>query len=320
MHKRLKISHRRHSGRLRPHEDTSYFFLGVLLMVVGVTLTMCSVSALGPHPGPQAGSIGITGIMPGVPPTVAAVIESPVNQQHIGSSPVTVSGSCPKNTLVEIYKNDIFAGSTICSDTGRFSVDIDLLIGQNTLIARVYDALNQAGPDSSPVTVSYDILPFQGSAVTPLNLGGPQLLLNTNAVYRGTFPNQKLSVPIDVIGGVAPYAINVQWGDSNNTIVSRDNNLTFTVDHIYIKAGTYQITLQATDQQGRTAFLAVAAIVNGQPAVVASSNNAKAAENRLLVLWPLYTSALAVVISFWLGERREKYVLVGGLPKAHSHA
>jgi hypothetical protein len=31
--------------------------------------------------------------------------------------------------------------------------------------------------------------------------------------------------------------------------------------------------------------------------------------NKLLVLWPLYTTILAVVISFWLGERREKKIL-----------
>jgi hypothetical protein len=306
---RFKISHHQHSGRLRPHEDTSYFFLGVLLLVVGAALTVCSVSALGPHPGPQAGSIGLTGTMPGAAPTVAATILSPANGQRFTSSPITVTGTCPKNTLVEIYKSDIFAGSTICDNSGNFSLQIDLLIGPNSLIARVYDALNQPGPDSAAVAISYDALPAQASSILPLNLGGSQLLLNTSAVYRGTFPGQELSIPITVIGGSPPYAVNVEWGDTHNKVVPRDNNLAFNVSHAYTKPGTYQITLQATDAQMRTAFLTVAAIVNGQPAITLGSTNPQSTQNRLLVLWPLYTSAAAVVVSFWLGERREKYVL-----------
>jgi hypothetical protein len=27
------------------------------------------------------------------------------------------------------------------------------------------------------------------------------------------------------------------------------------------------------------------------------------------VLWPLYTSAVAIMVSFWLGERREKRII-----------
>lgn len=308
MFERLKISHHKHSGRLRPHEYTSYLSLGLLLVAVGVVLTVVSVSAA--SPGPQAGSVGLTGTVPGAAPKTAATIKSPGNGQHFSTSPITVSGSCPPGTLVEMYKNNIFAGSGPCSDNGTYSFDIDLLYGQNTLVARVYDNLNQPGPDSRSVTVFYDVLPPQGDAITPLSLAGAQLILNTNAVYRGTFPGQELSVPIDVIGGSPPFAINVQWGDSSNKIMPRNNNLTFNASHIYDKPGTYQITLQATDSQSRVAFLTVAAIVNGQPqASLTASNNAKKPGSRLLVLWPLYTAAVAIVISFWLGERREKRVL-----------
>lgn len=306
---KIKTLHHRHSGRLRPHEYTSYFPLVLLLLLVGIALTVSSVWAL--DPPPQSESVGLSGVMPGPAPTVAASINSPASGQHESASPITVSGTCPKSTLVEIFKNDIFAGSGPCNDNGTFSFEVDLLIGQNTLIARVYDDLNQPGPDSSPVTVFYDALPFQGSSLAPLNFGA-QLLLNTDAVYRGVFPNQELSVPVDIIGGTPPYALNVQWGDSSNNIVPRNDNLTFNVTHTYTKPGVYQITLQASDVQNRTAFLTVAAIVNGQPSVSLVSSTSKPM-NKLLVLWPLYTTALAMVISFWLGERREKHIL-GGPP------
>jgi hypothetical protein len=71
----------------------------------------------------------------------------------------------------------------------------------------------------------------------------------------------------------------------------------------------YQITLQASDSKGRAAFLMVAAIVNGQPEAAAAGTK-KPPVNKLLLLWPLYTASVAVLVSFWLGERREKHILL----------
>jgi len=161
-----KLHHQGHSGRLRAHEYTSYGPLALMLLVVGVALLGCTVSAATPYTGPEAGSVALTGTMPAAAPKIAATITSPGNGQHFSTSPVTITGTCPKDTLVEIYKNNIFAGSGPCDDKGSFSFQIDLLIGQNTLIARVYDVLNQPGPDSNPVTVFYDALPAQTAGIS----------------------------------------------------------------------------------------------------------------------------------------------------------
>lgn len=305
----LKISPHEHSGKVAAHEHTSYIPLIALLLLVGVALTTFTVTAL--RPGPEPSSIGLSGTVPAKPPTVAAVITKPSEGQRFTTSPVNVAGSCPKNTLVEIFKNDIFAGSTPCTEAGIFTLDVDLLIGQNILVARVYDALNQPGPDSNLVTVFYDALPPQADGMIAMNFSGDQLLLNTDAVFRGVFPDQELVVPIDIIGGMPPYAVNLQWGDSTNKVISRDSNAPFKATHTYSKPGTYQLTVQASDAQGRVAFLTVASIVNGQPAVAptATSPLDASAFNKMLMLWPLYTSAIAIVISFWLGERREKQIL-----------
>lgn len=315
MHRWLKISHHSHSGRLKPHEYTSYGPLMVLLVIVGVLLTISTVSA-GATPGPTPGNIGLTGEMPGPPPTTAATISVPSNGQSFSTSPITVRGTCPKGTLVEIYKNNIFAGSTACDSTGNYSLSVDLLIGKNDLVARVYNDLNEQGPDSNVVTVYYNALPFQGSPIAALNLAGNQLVLVTDAVYRGTFPGQQMTMPITVLGGVAPYAVNIQWGDSKNQVVPRNNNLQFFESHTYASAGTYQITLQGSDSQGRVAFLTVAAIINGSITPAGSSSKQKT-ENKLLMLWPLYATVLAAVISFWLGERREKHILDSMTIKPH---
>lgn len=313
MRRWLKLSHHHHSGHLKPHEHTSYLPLGILLLVVGLALTAYTATAATPYDGPEAGSIGLTGIMPGNPPTEAATIRTPTDGQRFNETPVTISGSCPAETLVELFKNDIFAGSTVCTASGTYSLDIDLMNGQNILIARVYDALNQAGPDSSPIAVFYDGLPPQADPLNSLEFGGAQLLLNTDAVFRGVFPEKEMAVPIDIIGGTPPYAVNVQWGDSTNKVIPRNDNVTFNATHIYAKPGIYQVSLQASDATGRVAFLTVAAIVNGQPPVgtmtTITSKPSNVITTQLLALWPLYAIAVTSVASFWIGERREKQIL-----------
>lgn len=303
-----RFLHHSHTGKLKPHEHTSYTSLGVLLAIVGGLLVAFTASAATPYNGPESGSIGLSGIVPAKPPTTAATIEKPSNGQHFSATPVTISGKCPADTLVEIFKNDIFAGSTTCSSTGSYSVDIDLLIGENRLIARVYDALNQPGPDSNSVKVFYDAVPTQLGPLASFDFGATQLLINTDAVYRGVFPNQEMNMRIDLIGGRPPYAVNVQWGDSTNKVVPRGDNIGFTVSHTYKKPGIYQIGIQASDADGRVAFMTVAAIVNGQPDIVVAPVTQQK-QNILLMLWPLYTAIVTAVISFWLGERREKHIL-----------
>ncbi len=319
---KLKLIHPSHSGKLRPHSHTSYLPLAVLLLAVGLLLGVYTTYAAGPRPDPQAGSIGIVGTVPGKPPSIAPTIDSPKSGARFSTGPVPVSGTCPKNTLVELFKNNIFAGSIPCESNGKYNLDIDLLIGQNTLMARVYDDLNQASPDSNKPSVFYDALPAQSGPLTSLDFGGAQLLLNTDAVFRGIFPNQEMSLPIDILGGTPPYAINVQWGDSNNKIVPRANNQSFTVGHVYKKPGTYQISIQSSDANGRVAFMTVAAIVNGQPSTVTATNGETAVPTsvvaQLLTLWPLYTSLVAIAASFWFGEQREKRILVRSGPVYHA--
>jgi hypothetical protein len=266
--------------------------------------------------------VGLSGIVPGKPPSTGATIDAPKVGAHFSTTPITISGTCPGSTLVEIYKNNIFAGSTPC-DNGKYSLEIDLLIGSNILVARVYDDLNQAGPDSNSVTVFYDALPAQAGPLTSLDFGGVQMLLNTDAVFRGVFPEQEMTMPIDILGGTPPYAINVQWGDSSNKVVPRGNNQSFRIGHTYLRAGTYQVSIQGSDANGRVAFLTVAAIVNGQPAAGTSDSNGQPVVSsttmaRLLTLWPLYTSVVAIALSFWLGERREKHILLTSGPIYHT--
>ena len=55
--------------------------------------------------------------------------------------------------LVKLFKNNVFAGSVQCED-GSYSIKTDLFVGTNELVARVYDDLDQPGPDSNVLTVN----------------------------------------------------------------------------------------------------------------------------------------------------------------------
>lgn len=316
----IKISSFEHSGHLRPHEHTSYSLLAALVLLVGVLLagmTMSSFASanangplpLPPTPGPQADSVALAGTMPEPAPKTGAVITSPTTGQHFSTSPVNVSGTCPKNTLVEIYKNNIFAGSSPCTSNDTFTVKVDLLYGSNSLTAVDYDVLNQAGPSSAAVDVSYDAQPPTISSLTNVNFTATQLILETDAVYRGTFPGQELNVPITIMGGAGPFAVNIQWGDNTNKVIPASNNTTINATHVYQKPGTYKITIQGSDSQQHVAFLEIAAVINGQPATGIASTSKSPPANKFLMLWPLYACAATLVVSFWLGENREKHVL-----------
>jgi hypothetical protein len=108
--------------------------------------------------------------------------------------------------LVEIYKNDVFAGSTNCQN-GSYNLQIDLFDGRNDLVAKVFDSLNQAGPNSTTVTVFYrTIIPSTGAHVS----------LTSQYSKRGADPGDILSWPVTLSGGTGPFAISVDWGDKSN--------------------------------------------------------------------------------------------------------
>src|SRR5581483_10168178 len=76
----------------------------------------------------QSGAAGISGTVAAPPPSQGATIEIPKNGQNFSTIPITVSGLCPNNTLVEIYKNNVFGGAANCQN-GSLSLQVDLLNG-----------------------------------------------------------------------------------------------------------------------------------------------------------------------------------------------
>lgn len=311
-----KILEHKHTGKLKPHRHTSYAGLFFMLMICGLALLTITQASFGAHPGPAIGTVGLKGVVPGKVPTTAAVITSPRSGTRYTTLPVAVSGTCPLNTIVEIFKNGVFAGSDYCKDDQTFAIQVDLLLGSNDIVAKVFDALDQAGPDSNTITLYYDASPtaplFVLSSPNALPDNYQQFILRTNAVYRGSFAGDKVKVVIDVIGGIAPYALIIDWGDGKTDLISRPNNESFTAEHTFGKPGVYQAIIKGTDSKNKTAYLQTTIIVNGQSDVAsgtAPTSSSPTSSKSLLLAWPMWILLFLVFLSFWLGERHEKTVL-----------
>jgi hypothetical protein len=265
-----------------------------LVAVVFVGLGSAKLGALTLQ---SSGSVGVEGKIPTNPPSAAPTISVPANGQTFNNLPITVSGLCTKGLLVEIFKNGVFAGSTQCT-SGSYTLQIDLFDGRNDLVARLYDSLNQAGPNSNTVRVIF---------VSPNATTGPQVLLTTSFAKRGATPGEELTWPLSVSGGTAPFAITVDWGDKSPTdIISRKSPGDFTVNHTYLQSGVFNITIKASDINGNTAFLQLVGVGNGpiqQSTAQSSTNNPQTI--RVIVWWPFLITIILIIIAFWAGQKHQ---------------
>lgn len=271
-------------------------------LVIGlVCLGMSPAIVAAPLPeNPQRGAIGVEGKIPADPPKTGATIITPGNGQRFTSIPVTVSGLCPNGLLVKIFANNVFVGSTVC-EKGSYSIQVDLFSGANDLVARVFDNLDQPGPDSNKVSVTFDDTQFN-----PFN--SSLLSLTSSFAQRGANPGEQLSWPVILSGGTGPYAISVDWDDDKTTdLLSTQFSGTIDLKHTYNNAGIYKVIVKATDKNGLVAFLQLVAVANGAiTAGAAGSGDDGGAKVVSSILWaPTLVAAPLICVSFWLGRRYE---------------
>ena len=249
---------------------------------------------------PLSGAIAVSGTVPGPAPSTQARIISPVNGSTLTNLPAVINGICKAGLIVGIYSNDIFVGSTVCSANGAFSLSVNLFVGTNILIAKVSDALGQYGPDSTAVAVTY--------ATPTLSLPGSisvarQFFLTTDSPTRGGNPSSPLTASVTIVGGFAPYALNIDWGDGSTQLISRQFDGAVALSHTYAQAGAYRVTITGTDGSGNSALLQMVTVINGPVAVTSSGTKIDAGV--IVSVWPLYALTSLFVLTFFLGERRE---------------
>jgi hypothetical protein len=396
----------------------------LLLLCVGVLLIGMTLHSF-------ADSYTVNAVVPAPLPTSPAVITSPVDQSHFTSTPITISGTCPQNTYVDLLDNNIFSGSAICnSNQTTFEINTNIFLGSNSLVAQDYNITNQPGPTSAPITVfldnpvqpvapipttppitlqvtSQDGIPYSSGVTTKVSPyvtergtapPGSRVAINFNSAsltcityadsngnwsctldqalpigintvnvmattpngqiltlpafyirvsgavqplqptkvstlpffisssyeYKPRISGQAFSIVFSLSGGVAPYAMTINWGDGSQSTIVRSNGSSFSLSHTYnlptnLLQQTYLIKAQAVDSKGSTAFLQIAEIVHGKnwyPGAALTTNSGSSSNSSLpglkqllWLLWPTYGVVILMVLSFWLGERQEYYSL-----------
>ena len=250
---------------------------------------------------PQSQTLGFEGTVPGAPPTQAATIAIPTNGQVFTSTPITVSGLCLSGLLIKIFTNNVFVGAVQCSG-GSYSLKVDLFSGANSLIARDYDNLDQQGPDSNSVTVTFNDAQFAQF--------GTRVTLSSDFARQGVNPGSLLTWPLILSGGAGPYAISVDWGDGSSAELK---SVSFTgivnVDHTYNQAGVYTVVAKATDANNTSAYLQLVGVANGKISGLLSSN-ATPSTTKTIILWqPMVIAIPVIALTFWLGRRHELYII-----------
>lgn len=272
-------------------------FLVAVCTVVSVGGTASAVV------NPQNSSLGLEATVPGAAPTQAATVATPTNGQVFTSIPITVAGLCKAGLLIKVFSNNVFVGSATCESNGSYSLKIDLFSGRNDLVARVYDALDQQGPDSNVVSVTFNDAQFIQF--------GSHVSVTSNYARLGADPGAVLSWPIIVSGGRSPYALSVDWGDGNGgdlrTIAfAGEQNIT----HTYTQAGVYAIVVKVSDANGTSAYLQVVGVGNGKISGALNNSGQGTTVTKSVVLWqPLLAALPLLLIAFWLGQRYELYAI-----------
>jgi len=286
----------------------------------------------------NSGSVSISAIVQAPAPTVGAVITAPATGTTIvNSNPTQVSGTCLPASSVVVYDNKVLAGSTICTDAGIFKVSIQLSPGSNSLKARNYDNLNQAGPNTGTIVVTYTstdpitevaapTLPDNpvaiagvttASSTSPVSPDCDQYPQTSNlptggqphvtvvCVPRAIAANQAHKVGVLVWGGQPPYALNFKWGSNDSSLISMNAPGYTSVNVHYASSGVYSINIDLTDNTSKVATGESAVQVTG--GATASQPIPQVINNILGTAWfqtpvPLYLSAVGVTLGFWGGD------------------
>ncbi len=273
-----------------------------LLLTIGICFgsTAPVMAARSPDPE-QSGTTGIQGTISSPPPKSAATIAVPSSGRTFQTTPITVSGLCTTGLLVKIFSNNVFAGSVEC-EKSSYSLQIDLFSGENVLVARVYDSLDQAGPDSNSVTVTFQDAEFAAF--------GQRISLTSNFAKIGAPIGTQLTWPVILSGGTGPYAVSVDWGDGTAyDLKSVPFTGTINLTHAYKTAGVYRVIVKATDKNGSAAFLQLVGVGSGavtqKDSGSGSSGGGSTASQREYIWWPVLLITPFAFAAFWIGRRFE---------------
>jgi hypothetical protein len=246
----IRSTHKKRAVRARP------FHKRVLLHPFSVMVLLCAgVLIIGSTFRGYAADMEVTGIVPAPLPTDPAVITDPVDEQHFSAQPIMVSGTCPEDSFVKLYRNGTFSGVAQCTVDLTFQIETNLSIGANELDPKVFNFTGQEGPAGTPITVYYDEL-ITPPPVTPVSEELPaQLIIETVELYDFTKGEiAPTSINPTITGFAPPYSdVTVTFhSEVSHCRTKADGNgfWSCTLNHM-LDIGLHKVDVVAVDQNGK---------------------------------------------------------------------
>jgi hypothetical protein len=182
----------------------------------------------------------------------APVITSPKSGDIVDGDEVTVSGTAPPGTQIELWNRGKPIASTFADDEGNWSIRLQLTEYAYELVARACLRGVCSNFSSPPVTF------FRQSP--PVNSFKIEL---SNYMLRGNTSKAVVAYFL-ISGGNAPYRLTIDWGDGSKDTITVDNK-EFNVTHHYKKPGKYNATITGTDRDGFGARASFSADISDGP-------------------------------------------------------
>jgi hypothetical protein len=261
---------------------------------ISVLLILCAgVLIVGGTYKAIADSYTVHAVIPAPPLTQGATITSPLSGAKLSSARIAVSGTCPADSYVKAYDNNIFAGVALCT-SNSFRITMTTFEGANVLRVQDFNITDQAGPSSPTIPVSYQPPQSSGGnggsqspnqpSITPNNpasnttsttpesgSGGsssgststspPPLLLLADFRYQTFLTNSLFKWSLDLEGGRPPYTVNINWGDGRTSVRHFATDPVFLIRHVYDRQGYYAIEINSDDANGNSRNIQLAALI-----------------------------------------------------------
>jgi hypothetical protein len=240
--------------RLVLHPISMFLLLCVGVLVIGASLRGA------------AATYNVTATVPAPVITQPAVIVQPIDGQHTSSPTLAVSGSCPGNSYVKVYRGGTFAGVSVCA-AGSFSIQVTLLPGANELKARVFNLTDQPGPASGAITVYYTVpSETRPPASPPTGLQVSQV--DEGNYRRGDIP-EVTAIPV-IVGFAPPFSfVTVTFYSDPLTCHTQADASGYwsCVAPEALPPGTHHVVIVAVTPSGKRLTLPSFAITVGKQAV-----------------------------------------------------
>jgi hypothetical protein len=278
--------------------------------LLAVGLAVFSLSGIA-----RADTYDVSAVVPYDTPSQAATFDTSLSGLSSPSRSIRLFGTCQPvypSSIVAVYRGTDMAGSTTCSAGGSYELQVILVNGSNTFMARTYNQNGAHGPDSNTVTVSFvpptEPIKSTDNAPSPIEKDTTLSISSDTPFQIISEAKKTIAVTISVDGGLNPYTIELNWGDGVVETRQVEGAGTYTFTHEYSKPASYKAKASVTDVLGVRREQEFAVVSSGAQSQEASKPTAQTsittkAKRSYVMLWWVLLGVLLLVCGIEIGIR-----------------